>query len=255
VTARRPAIPEIPLDSILMPHPYVDRATGRVRNEQLYHDRWVRALYSTVREHAPSVFQALVGPRTSRLLAFLNYHSRLSAPLVGARRFARRLKIDWSECVAGPEQLRTARQIFERQIRYWDRRPLPENPCVLTATGLIGLILFLAKWPAAALVTCVVVSQSWRLGSEFMRRDWRGGGRLSVYQWMAPAAVAVVLAILAWFPATTSPMLDLPSAYARLWRLELVLGLQGLWVVLFVYTGRSQVTGASLTWHVKHDAI
>jgi hypothetical protein len=35
----------------------------------------------------------------------------------------------------------------------------------------------------------------------------------------------------------------------------MILALQGLWLAIFLYTGRSSVTGAQLTFHVHADRI
>ena len=35
----------------------------------------------------------------------------------------------------------------------------------------------------------------------------------------------------------------------------LILFLQGIWCVMFFYTGRSTVTGATLSFHIHHDRI
>ena len=40
-----------------------------------------------------------------------------------------------------------------------------------------------------AFVITIAVTQLWRLYSETLRADYRGGGEVSVYQWMAVAGV------------------------------------------------------------------
>jgi len=105
-------------------HQYVERRTGDVRDERMYHDRLVRWLYGSAREHAPTLFKALTSARMTRLLGYLNYDSALGAKLTGSRRFVQDLGIDLSECV-DPGALDTPRRVFERQIRFWERRPMP----------------------------------------------------------------------------------------------------------------------------------
>jgi phosphatidylserine decarboxylase len=41
--------------------------------------------------------------------------------------------IDLEECVARPKDLNTARKIFERQIRYWEKRPMDEDPAAVVS--------------------------------------------------------------------------------------------------------------------------
>ncbi|PIQ95868.1 MAG: phosphatidylserine decarboxylase [Nitrospinae bacterium CG11_big_fil_rev_8_21_14_0_20_56_8] len=107
------------------PHQFIDGRTGRVITEPLYGDPIVSWIYSTVRERAPVLFNALIGSRMSGLLGFINYQSRLGARLTGNLRFMEKWGIDLDECVDPPETLDTPRKIFERKIRYWDTRPLP----------------------------------------------------------------------------------------------------------------------------------
>lgn len=111
-----------------MTHQYFARATRAVRTERLYSDRIVRFLYSEVRERAPAVFRALTGSRASEILGFLNYDFALGAKIAGVERFARAAGVDLTECLDDPATLTTPRQLFERRIRYWECRPLPEDP-------------------------------------------------------------------------------------------------------------------------------
>jgi len=63
----------------------------------------------------------------SSLLGWINYDFPLGQNLSGIRRFLRRSAIDLSECLDQPEALNTARKIFERQIRYWQCRPMTQD--------------------------------------------------------------------------------------------------------------------------------
>jgi phosphatidylserine decarboxylase len=116
-----------------MPHQFIDRHTQAVCEERLFGDRVVRALYAQARENAPQLFRALTSKHASSLLGFMNYDLPLGARLLGGRRFLRALDVDLSECLDPPEALDTPRKVFERRIRYWDRRPLPEDPRVVVS--------------------------------------------------------------------------------------------------------------------------
>lgn len=109
-------------------HQFVDRSSGLVLDERLYHDRIVRFLYSTARERAPWMLKAATSRWSSALLGYLNFDARLSARLLGNRRFLAKAGVCLEECVAPPEWFTTPRRIFERQIRYETHRPMPERP-------------------------------------------------------------------------------------------------------------------------------
>lgn len=114
-------------------HQFVDRATGQVKTERLFGDRMVNLIYSRARELAPALFGALTSARASSLLARLNYDLPLGSRLMGGTGFVKEAGIDLSECLAPPEALNTPRKIFERQIRYWETRPLSEEPSAVVS--------------------------------------------------------------------------------------------------------------------------
>ncbi len=129
---RRKLFPcEMPMSMTL--HQYIERSTGQVRDEQLYSDRLINFIYSTVRERAPFLFRALTGPAWTNLLGKVNYDLRLGARLSGNMKFIRQLGVDLSECLDTPESLDTARKIFERKIRYWDCRPMPAEASAIVS--------------------------------------------------------------------------------------------------------------------------
>lgn len=109
-------------------HQYARRQDGVVLDETLFADRVVRFLYSRVREHAPWLFRTLTGARASSFLATANFDLPLAPRLLGNRRFLERCGVDLAECADPGEHYTTARRVFERRIRYWDCRPLPDNP-------------------------------------------------------------------------------------------------------------------------------
>lgn len=114
-------------------HQYIDRETSRVVTEKLIADRVVNTIYSRVREKSPYLFDLLTSARTSELLGFLNYDNPLVARPAHLRKIIDSLGIDLSECVVNGEPLNTPRKLFERQIRYWETRPMPEDPGIVVA--------------------------------------------------------------------------------------------------------------------------
>lgn len=121
--------------------------------------------------------------------------------------------------------------------------------------GLIAVGMYFSSLHAAAFLFATITTQGWRSFSETLRADYRGEGRVSAYQIMGLVGVAyaVALAFVLSHEQTTLP--DLSAGLESLWNPALILFLQGLWVLIFYYTGRSTVTGATLSFHVHHDRI
>ena len=136
------------------PHQYIDRQSGAVQTEPLYHDTLVNFFYTGLWERAPLLYNLLTRAWTSQLLSFINYDLPLGARLSSATRFLRTCRVNFSECVEPFERLRTARAIFERKIRYWECRPLPEDSqtivspadCRLLVGSLRGAPHLFLKW-------------------------------------------------------------------------------------------------------------
>jgi phosphatidylserine decarboxylase len=125
-----------------MEHQYIDRATGNVVREYLLANSLVRALYSPALEKAPLLTRLASSRYVSRVLGYLNYDNLLSSRATGMLKFLRGSGIQLSEFVGDLSEYDTARKIFERQIRYWNCRPMPDDPravvCPADARGLIG---------------------------------------------------------------------------------------------------------------------
>ncbi len=111
-----------------MQHQYVERDGRNLVTEELFGDWAVGFLYSTLRERADFLFRTLTSARASRALAFFNYDWSFTARLLGNRRFLERCGVALEECLDPPETFTTPRSVFERRIRFWDCRPMPEDP-------------------------------------------------------------------------------------------------------------------------------
>ncbi|BCS53373.1 prolipoprotein diacylglyceryl transferase family protein [Geobacter sp. SVR] len=124
-----------------------------------------------------------------------------------------------------------------------------------SACGLLATGLYLASYYSAAFLTATIVTQGWRSCSEFFRADYRGGGKISAYQIMG--LIGVLYAIAAACLLGSEPLLppDMAEGLESLWSPAVLLFLQSIWLVIFLYTGRSTVTGAILTFHVHRDRV
>lgn len=113
-------------------HQYIDRNSRRIVTEKLLGDRSVAFLYSTVRENAPAMFRALTSGRMSSLLSFYHYDF-LDKRKPKHKQLFEKLNIDWRECVEPPSYYDTPRKVFERQICYWNLRPMSDDPEVVVS--------------------------------------------------------------------------------------------------------------------------
>lgn len=119
--------------SCTMTHQYIERVSGEVRTERFFCDRLINMIYSDVRERSPVLYQALTSSRISGILAFINYNLPLGARLTGGQNLLSELGVDLSECVEPVSRLNTAGKIFERQIKYWQCRPMPQDDAVVVS--------------------------------------------------------------------------------------------------------------------------
>jgi hypothetical protein len=69
--------------------------------------------------------------------------------------------------------------------------------------------------------------------------------------------IGIIYALGMTFAADAHPVSqsNLSAGLALIWNPAVIFFLQGIWLVIFVYTGRSTVTGATLNFHVHRDNI
>ena len=109
-------------------HQFICRLTGRVMDERLPGDPFVLGLYNVARERVRWLFDAVTSPRFSTILGFWLYDRPFVNRTAAVKRMAGKMGVDLMECVDPPEAFRCARAFFERKIRYWQCRPLSEEP-------------------------------------------------------------------------------------------------------------------------------
>ena len=101
----------------------------------------------------------------------------------------------------------------------------------------------------------LAVTQLWRVLSETLRADWRGTGSISAYQWPSLISLPYVFVAVQWLDTGDQPAASLAQGLEALWHPGLVLFLLGLWLTIFIYYGRSLVTGARMSLYVCRDRI
>ena len=120
--------------------------------------------------------------------------------------------------------------------------------------ALVSMRLFLSGWFASSLFMAVL-SQVWRFLSEFVRADYRGGGRISAYQVMALATFGYLAAAAGLFRNALAAEPDIRLGLAAVWDPGTILLLILLWLSIFLRTGVSSVTGSRLSFHVVSERV
>ncbi|MFH1138989.1 MAG: prolipoprotein diacylglyceryl transferase family protein [Pseudomonadota bacterium] len=126
---------------------------------------------------------------------------------------------------------------------------------ICVGAGLLGFYLFLIGKPTASFLTTLILTQLWRAWSEVFRADYRGGGKISVYQYLALAGVAYGTVVAFAFPLEPGFAPNLNLGLAALWSPWVLIGLEGLWLAVVYHVGRSKVTGAVIRFHVVSSEI
>ncbi|MGV8058344.1 MAG: prolipoprotein diacylglyceryl transferase family protein [Smithellaceae bacterium] len=117
---------------------------------------------------------------------------------------------------------------------------------IYTITALWGFYFFLKNKADTALISTLVITQGWRFVSEFLRADYRGNGRISAYQIMTVLAIVYTLIMVAFIKEPDHALPDLIAGLNSLWNPGLIIFLGLLWIIAFIYTGRSSVTCSSI---------
>lgn len=121
--------------------------------------------------------------------------------------------------------------------------------------GLVGVFLFLQGYFMMSFIITLSTTQIWRVISEFLRADYRGTGKLSVYQYMALITVPYAIAVSFLFRPDFLMSTHIGNGLSMLWNPTVILFLQGLLLAVFLFTGRSKVITAELSFHVRTENI
>ncbi len=121
--------------------------------------------------------------------------------------------------------------------------------------GLIASGMYFSSHHTSAFLLATITTQGWRSFSETLRADYRGEGTISAYQVMGIFGVVYAIAAAYLIVPESAGLTDLSIGLKGLWSPSLILFLQGIWLTIFLYTGKSSVTGATLSFHVNHDRI
>lgn len=122
-------------------HQFIERDTGEVKNEELFHDRLINAVYSSLREEGSLLYKAVTSRRMSKLLAYMYYDFPGKKRVNGSESFWHEMGIRKEECYDRPASLDSARKIFERKIRYREFRPMTDEEHVIVSPADAKVII------------------------------------------------------------------------------------------------------------------
>jgi hypothetical protein len=126
---------------------------------------------------------------------------------------------------------------------------------IYIAAGLTATFLFLEGIFSVAFLVTITLTQGWRSLSETWRADYRGDGRISAYQIMGVLAIVLAFALIYVLPTERVVTPDLLAGMEAAWQPAVVFFLQLLWAIVFLWFGKSLVTGAEISFHLHHDRI
>lgn len=127
---------------------------------------------------------------------------------------------------------------------------------VLCITGCVTMLLYLKGEFSVAFLCAVSIEKLWRWISEFFRADFRGGGSVTAYQWLSLCSIPLAVLLVFGSPESGSPgELDILDGLSGLWNPNTLLFLEGIALAVFLYTGRSRVTGSHVEIFVHGDRI
>lgn len=127
---------------------------------------------------------------------------------------------------------------------------------VFVLIALVGTYLFLKSWFVAAMLLTMTMTQIWRFLSEKLRACARKTPRsVSVYQLMALSIVIYVPLIAYCFPVREIGATSIEEGLREFWNPLVLVFCQLVWIVVFLITGRSNVTGSRLSLFVRNDRI
>jgi hypothetical protein len=126
---------------------------------------------------------------------------------------------------------------------------------LLLSCGLLTTFLFLEGQFRLAFAIAICFAHGWRIVSETLRADFRGGGKFSSYQKMSVLAICFALFLVFILPLNPALKPSLLLGIQQLWQPLVLVILQIQWVILFLAVGSSMVTGSVLDFSVRNDRI
>jgi hypothetical protein len=117
--------------------------------------------------------------------------------------------------------------------------------------ALAGTALFLNGATVAAFLFTSMCRHLWRIISEIVRADHRRGtGTYSACQFIAADGIVCSWAIACFLSEPATPP-DMWAGLQAIWQPHVILVLQGFWLLLVIYQGKSVVTDSEILIRVR----
>lgn len=185
-------------------------------------------------------------------LACLSFGCCYGMPLRQAKPFVARLFQKHNLVIHGP----TKKAAYASGLEGEPLIPVQAiTSSVFAVSGIVGVALFLAGHFRLAGLIPIIASWGWRACSEWLRADYRGASRISVYQMMAIFSVLYLGGFVLLTPGGAAIVPDLAAGFAQVCSTPTVLALQLFWAALFLYYGRSRVTSSTLSFYVVAERV
>lgn len=134
--------------------------------------------------------------------------------------------------------------------------PIQALTSVIYVSGaLIGSYLYFIGLFTSALLFTIGLTQVWRVLSEMLRADFRGIGKISAYQKMGVLGVVYMCCITMFLQPFNGASPLLVNGLQSLWSPWVIIGLQVMWGVFFLFFGRSTVTNSTITFGLVQENI
>ncbi len=123
--------------------------------------------------------------------------------------------------------------------------------------GIISLFLFIQRQYFSSMLTSLIATQGWRFFSEFFRSDHLGHQRgWSWYQIFSLISIIYLVSFsLIVRVGAIYPQVNIIQGLHTLWTPWIILFFFALWSAVFIYFGKSKVTGSYLSFSVKTKNI
>lgn len=114
-----------------MEHQYIDRESNSIITETFLADDFINFLYSTIREKSDYLFKLLTDSKATKLIAYMNFDRPITKSRL--KYYLKAMNINTEEILDDISKITSLRGIFERKIRYWERREMVDDDNIVVS--------------------------------------------------------------------------------------------------------------------------